>query len=143
MWLALVPVLHASLCPEHTESRPLPQPRGGSVDDMPDLLDDQAMWDFVVDGYTVVHADLPREFHAQIHRDTEAVFAERGNVGNAILAEHGEGLHHICHNVADVDDAAAQLASDGGTIMVQIPKRMAYVDIGGPASVIIELLKTP
>ncbi|MAF09228.1 hypothetical protein CMK11_02155 [Candidatus Poribacteria bacterium] len=54
---------------------------------MPNLMDDAAMWDFVVDGYTVVHADLAREFHAQIHRDTEAVFAERGNVGNAILAE--------------------------------------------------------
>ncbi|MBT3266259.1 HEAT repeat domain-containing protein [Candidatus Poribacteria bacterium] len=53
---------------------------------MPQLLDDQAMWDFIADGYTVVHADFPSEFHAQIHRDTEAVFAERGNVGNGILA---------------------------------------------------------
>lgn len=58
------------------------------------------------------------------------------------LAEHGEGLHHICHNVADVDEAATQLEADGGTIMIRIPKAMAYVQIGGPGSIIIELLKT-
>lgn len=58
------------------------------------------------------------------------------------LAEHGEGLHHICHNVADVDEAATQLEADGGKIMIRIPKAMAYVQIGGPGSIIIELLKT-
>ncbi len=58
------------------------------------------------------------------------------------LAEHGEGLHHICHNVADVDEAAEKLEADGGTIMIRIPKAMAYVQIGGPGSIIIELLKT-
>ena len=58
------------------------------------------------------------------------------------LAEHGEGLHHICHKVADVDDAVAKLKEAGGTTMIHIPKWMAYVDIGGPGSVIIELLKT-
>lgn len=67
----------------------------------------------------------------------------------AFLAEHGEGLHHISHNVADVDAAAAKLVEDGGKIIVYggqpvaIPKWMAYVEIGGPASVILELLKTP
>jgi len=67
----------------------------------------------------------------------------------AFLAEHGEGLHHISHNVADVDAAAASLVEDGGSIVtygghpVAIPKAMAYVNIGGPASVILELLRTP
>ncbi len=51
------------------------------------LLSDQAMWDFVVDGYTTIHADLDPEVHAGIHRDTEAVFRDKGNVGNGILAE--------------------------------------------------------
>lgn len=58
------------------------------------------------------------------------------------LAANGEGLHHICHKVADVDDAVAQLKEDGGTIMIHMPKAMAYVDIGGPGSIIIELLKS-
>jgi len=58
------------------------------------------------------------------------------------LADRGEGLHHISHNVADVDDATAKLAADGGTILIQIPKAMSYVQLGGPGSIIIELLKT-
>ena len=67
----------------------------------------------------------------------------------AFLAESGEGLHHISHNVADVDAAAAELVKDGGEIVVYggkpvaIPNAMAYVQIGGPASVILELLRTP
>ncbi len=58
------------------------------------------------------------------------------------LAETGEGLHHICHKVADVDDTAAKLEAEGGTIMIAIPKAMAYVNTGGPCPIIIELLKT-
>lgn len=59
------------------------------------------------------------------------------------LAEQGEGLHHICARVADVDDAAAKLEAEGGEIMVRIPKHMAYVNMSGPGGVILELLKTP
>lgn len=58
------------------------------------------------------------------------------------LAESGEGLHHICHKVADVDAAAEALEKEGGTIMTRIPKWMAYVQFTGPGSLIIELLKT-
>jgi len=67
----------------------------------------------------------------------------------AFLKENGEGLHHISHNVSDVDAAAKALVEDGGSIVtyngnpVAIPKHMAYVNIGGPASVILELLRTP
>lgn len=65
------------------------------------------------------------------------------------MAENGEGLHHISHNVADVDAAAAALVADGGEIMshrgnvVAIPKWMAYVQIGGPGDIILELLRAP
>jgi 4-hydroxyphenylpyruvate dioxygenase-like putative hemolysin len=59
------------------------------------------------------------------------------------LKEQGEGLHHICHTVADVDEAAAKLVEAGGNIMVSTPKVFAYVQIGGPGSVILELLRTP
>lgn len=58
------------------------------------------------------------------------------------LESRGEGLHHICHTVADVDEAAAKLVEDGGNIMISNPKVFAYVEIGGPGSVILELLKT-
>lgn len=66
----------------------------------------------------------------------------------AFLAEHGEGLHHLAYNVADVDEAVAKLEEDGGKVVVyngqpvRIPKWMAYMEIGGPASIIVELLKT-
>jgi hypothetical protein len=66
----------------------------------------------------------------------------------AFLRENGEGIHHVCHNVADVDVAAAALVEDGGKIIeyggapIRIPGLMAYVEIGGPASIILELLKS-
>ena len=59
------------------------------------------------------------------------------------LDAHGEGLHHVCSRVEDVDAAAAKLEAEGGKIMIATPGRMAYVEIGGPGSVIMELLKTP
>ena len=67
----------------------------------------------------------------------------------AFLKEHGEGLHHISYNVSDVEKAAAELKANGGEVCVYndrsiaIPDRMAYIQIGGPASIILELLKTP
>ena len=59
------------------------------------------------------------------------------------LKAHGEGLHHVCCRVEDVDAAAAKLVAEGGEVMVSMPGAMAYVNIGGPGSVILELLKTP
>jgi len=58
------------------------------------------------------------------------------------LAERGEGLHHICHTVPDVDEAVDKLVADGGNVMIRTPKVFAYVEIGGPGSVILELLRT-
>lgn len=60
----------------------------------------------------------------------------------AFLAEHGEGLHHVCTRVADVDAAAAALEAEGAEIMISIPKAMAYVRTGGPGSIIMELLES-
>ena len=59
------------------------------------------------------------------------------------LKTHGEGLHHVCARVADVDAAVAKLVEEGGEVMISSPGAMAYVNIGGPGSVILELLKTP
>lgn len=98
--------------------------------------------------------------------DAGALILAHGNVGEiqyellqpkegvdslwaAFLKENGEGLHHISHNVSDVDAAKDALVADGGKVVeyggnpIAIPVHMAYVEIGGPGSVILELLKTP
>ena len=58
------------------------------------------------------------------------------------LKAHGEGLHHVAANVADVDATAEKLVAEGGKKLIGAPGVFAYVDIGGPGSVILELLKT-
>ena len=55
------------------------------------------------------------------------------------LNAHGEGLHHIAAYVDDVDAAAKELEAEGGKIMFLAPGREAYVEIGGPGSIILEL----
>ncbi|HEY90318.1 MAG TPA: hypothetical protein G4O07_00650 [Dehalococcoidia bacterium] len=59
------------------------------------------------------------------------------------LESNGEGLHHICVRVPDIDKAIASLVEQGGEVMISTPGVFAYVNIGGPGSVIVELLKTP
>ena len=58
------------------------------------------------------------------------------------LKERGEGLHHICHRVESVEEAVEKLVADGGVHMTPPNKYFAYIDIGGPGSVIIEVLRT-
>jgi len=59
------------------------------------------------------------------------------------LESNGEGLHHICVRVPDIDKAIAGLVEQGGEEMISTPGVFAYVNIGGPGSVVVELLKTP
>ena len=58
------------------------------------------------------------------------------------LNSRGEGLHHICVRVGDVEEGVAKLVAQGGELMITTPGVFAYVKIGGPGSVILELLKT-
>lgn len=58
------------------------------------------------------------------------------------LKANGEGLHHVCTTVADVDAAVEKLVAEGGEKLIGSPGVMAYVDIKGPGGVILELLKT-
>ncbi len=58
------------------------------------------------------------------------------------LKEHGEGLHHVAVNVADIEAAVDALVAEGGEKLVGTPGAFAYVDIKGPGGVILELLKT-
>ena len=55
------------------------------------------------------------------------------------LNNQGEGLHHIAAYVDDVDAAARKLEAEGSKIIFLSPGREAYVEIGGPCSVILEL----
>ena len=57
------------------------------------------------------------------------------------LNTHGEGLHHICFFVADLDDAVAKLVAEGGEVTLSNPG-LAYVKTGGPGSALLELIKT-
>jgi len=58
------------------------------------------------------------------------------------LNSHGEGLHHICGFVPDVDAAVAKLVEKGGEVLVSTPGIFAYVSLGEPGSIILELLKS-
>lgn len=49
------------------------------------LFDDEAMRDFLVNGYCVLKTDFPPEFHEGIFEKTKKVLAEEGNPGNNIL----------------------------------------------------------
>ena len=49
------------------------------------LLNDEEVQRFIVDGCMTVHADYPPSFHANIYDQIEAVFEKEGNPGNNIL----------------------------------------------------------
>ena len=49
------------------------------------LLNDEEVQRFIVDGCMTVHADYPSSFHANIHDQIETVFQQEGNPGNNIL----------------------------------------------------------
>jgi catechol 2,3-dioxygenase-like lactoylglutathione lyase family enzyme len=96
-------------------------------------------------------AGLVKLAHSKVGEITYELLEPKEGVDSlwaAFLAERGEGLHHISHNVADVDAATAELVKDGGKIVVYggkpvaVPGSMAYIEIGGPGSIILELLKS-
>ena len=49
------------------------------------LFDDNAMRDFIVNGYHVINVDQPAAFHDGIYEKTKAIFDEDGNPGNNLL----------------------------------------------------------
>ncbi len=48
-------------------------------------LTDQAMRDFIMNGYVKVKADFPPSFHEDIYDKLERMFAQTGNLGNNVL----------------------------------------------------------
>lgn len=53
--------------------------------DQLNLLSDEQVQQFIVDGYLTVQADYPKPFHEDVYNQIESVFEEEGNLGNNIL----------------------------------------------------------
>ncbi|SVB42125.1 uncharacterized protein METZ01_LOCUS194979, partial [marine metagenome] len=49
------------------------------------LFDDEAMKQFIIDGYYVIETDFPKEFHRDIYRKTQEIIEKDGNPGNNLL----------------------------------------------------------
>ena len=56
------------------------------------------------------------------------------------LDTHGEGVHHLCFFVDDLETEVAQLVEQGAKVLETVKGRFAHVDTGGPGGVIFELL---
>jgi hypothetical protein len=65
------------------------------------LLTDEQMKRFIVDGYVVVHADHPEEFHQKIFQDAEALYADEGNPGNSLTEKIPDLLKIWKHPAVD------------------------------------------
>lgn len=62
------------------------------------------------------------------------------------LEKHGEGIHHICLEVTDIESALAQLKDHGVPLIDQQPRRgahgwVAFVHPKGTHGVLIELMQ--
>ena len=51
------------------------------------LLDDKAMQDFIINGYTVVKPDLPQEFHRTVCEQALAITKSGRGFNNTLVAE--------------------------------------------------------
>jgi methylmalonyl-CoA/ethylmalonyl-CoA epimerase len=65
------------------------------------------------------------------------------------LEKRGEGLHHICIEVEDIDAAMAELRAQGAPLIDQAPKpgaggaRVAFIHPKGTSGVLTELREGP
>lgn len=64
-----------------------------------------------------------------------------------LVRERGEGLHHICLEVEDIDGALAELRARGVALLDDTPRaghagsRIAFLDPAGTNNVLIELVE--
>lgn len=65
------------------------------------------------------------------------------------LDKRGEGLHHLCIDVPDIEAAMARLAAQGAPLIDKVPKkgvggsRVAFVHPKGMKGVLVELRQGP
>ncbi len=71
-----------------------------------------------------------------------------GPIGR-FIAKRGEGIHHICFQVADIEAALAQLRAHGARLIDDKPRvgagghRIAFVHPASASGVLIELSEAP
>lgn len=65
------------------------------------------------------------------------------------LADHGQGLYHICLEVEDIEGALAELKGRGVRLLDERPRighggsRIAFLDPRSTADVLVELMQAP
>ena len=89
-------------------------------------FDDSAMRDFIVNGYTLVHADYPPEFHQAVYDKIEEVLAKEGNPGNNILPRIPE-----LQQIFDHPAVAGALAALLGPHYAMHPHRYCHLNPPG------------
>ncbi|HEX9036319.1 MAG TPA: methylmalonyl-CoA epimerase [Ktedonobacterales bacterium] len=99
--------------------------------------------DFPSEGVRIAFLPLGGESGSQIEL-LEPLSAETG-VGR-FLASHGAGLHHICLEVPDIDQALADLQSQGARVLDATPRKTAegrgiFLHPKGTFGVLIELVQ--
>lgn len=68
---------------------------------------------------------------------------------SGFLAKRGEGLHHVCVRVADLEAALADMKARGARLIDETPKpgadgtRVAFIHPKGTHGVLIELVEKP
>ena len=66
-----------------------------------------------------------------------------------LARDHGEGLHHLCFEVEDIDGALAELKARGVRLLDETPRpghqgsRIAFLDPAHTGNVLVELVELP
>ncbi len=74
---------------------------------------------------------------------------EKGNPLEKFLEKRGEGIHHICLEVANLDQTMAQLRESGVPLLDEKPRpgadgtRVAFIHPKGAHGILIELVELP
>jgi methylmalonyl-CoA epimerase len=72
-----------------------------------------------------------------------------GSGGARYLERHGEGLHHLCLEVPDIESALAELRAEGAAVLDETPRKTAegrgiFLHPKGTGGVLLELVqRTP
>ncbi len=74
---------------------------------------------------------------------------EKGNPLEKFLEKRGEGIHHICLEVEDLDETMKQLREAGVPLLDEVPRpgadgtRVAFIHPKGAHGILIELVEVP
>lgn len=74
---------------------------------------------------------------------------EKGNPLEKFLEKRGEGIHHICLEVSNLDETMRQLRQAGVALLDEVPRpgadgtRVAFIHPKGAHGILIELVEVP